>query len=273
MPNVLPAWVGELTDPRRAEDMAGLADRLVPLAEHSIDVAKRLQEQLSELNAPFESDALQAMIDALHARAAQAYTEVAEEIGNSGRARVERILTMAGSRAELQEQLAAEVFPELAAEQRKIAEQLGDRTAKAIGETVMTLLDQSTELATAVNALIHDVLPTAQEGLTLAGRISNLSGRVRQGGQGKIPADLRREAAETAASYDETVARLEMEWAMLGSRTATVRAAMSGARESAFSRITAEMTKAMEELAPGHVKALNEAEAKGMALVAEAIGR
>jgi hypothetical protein len=91
--------------------MAGLADRLVPLAEHSIDVAKRLQEQLSELNAPFEADALQAMIDALHTRAAQAYTEVAEEIGNSGRSRVERILTRAGSRAELKDRLAAEVFP------------------------------------------------------------------------------------------------------------------------------------------------------------------
>ncbi|MEO5877361.1 MAG: hypothetical protein ABIS86_13525 [Streptosporangiaceae bacterium] len=273
MPNVLPAWVGELTDPRRAEDLAGLADRLVPLAEHSIDVSKRLQEQLSELNAPFESEALQAMVDALHTRAAQAYTEVTEEIGNSGRARVERILTRAGSRPELRERLAAEVFPELAAEQRKIAEQIGDRTAKAISDTVMTLLDQSTELATAVSTLIHQVLPAAQEGLTLAGRISNLSGRVRTAGHGDIPADLLREAAETAGAYDETVARLEMEWSVLGARTATVRAAMSGARESAFSQITAQMTAAMEDLAPGHVKALNVAEAKGMALVAEAIGR
>jgi hypothetical protein len=68
------------------------------------------------------------------------------------------------------------------------------------------------------------------------------------------------------------VARLELEWSALGARSATVRAALRGAEESAFSHVTEEMTRCVEELAPRHVKALNEAEAKARTLFEESRG-
>jgi hypothetical protein len=62
MPNDLPAWVAELTDPRRATTPDELADRLVPLAEHAIDVSRRLQTLLSELNEPFQREKLYELV-------------------------------------------------------------------------------------------------------------------------------------------------------------------------------------------------------------------
>jgi hypothetical protein len=51
-----------------------------------------------------------------------------------------------------------------------------------------------------------------------------------------------------------------------------VRAALRGAEESAFSHVTEEMTRCVEELAPRHLKALNEAEAKARTLFEEPRG-
>jgi hypothetical protein len=65
------------------------------------------------------------------------------------------------------------------------------------------------------------------------------------------------------------VSRLELEWAELGARAATVRAALRAAEETAFSEVTAGMAASVEELAASHVAVLNEAESKGMRLISE----
>ncbi|GAA3198542.1 hypothetical protein [Actinocorallia longicatena] len=270
----LPEWVAELTDPRRARTTEELADRLVPLAEQAIDISRRLQAQLTELNAPFETEALQALVDVLHTRSAQAFGEVNGEIENTGQDRVARILKRAdaapaGQRAELRERLAAEVFPALKAQQRVVCERIGDRTADAVQAAAKTLLDRTGELAAAVTDMVHQVLPAAQEGLTLAGRVSALTGRVRKAGRGDIPGDLRREAAEVAGSCEETLGRLEMEWSMIGARASTVRAALRAVEETAFSEVTQAMAHCVAELAPAHVKVLNDTEDLAIALLTE----
>ncbi|GAB3675405.1 hypothetical protein GCM10027589_45510 [Actinocorallia lasiicapitis] len=265
----LPDWVAELTDPRRAQTTEQLADRLVPLAEQAIDISRRLQAQLTELNAPFEPEALQALVDVLHTRSAQAFNEVNGEIENTGQDRVARILRRAGSRAEVRERLAAEVFPALKAQQRVVCERIGDRTADAVQSAATTLLTRTGELAAAVTAMVHQVLPAAQEGLSLAGRVSALTGRVRKAGRGPVSDELRREAAETAAACEETLGRLELEWSMIGARASSVRAALRAVEEAAFTEVTQEMSECVAELAPAHVKALNETEVRAMALLAE----
>ena len=80
MPHDLPEWVAELTDPRRAETLDELADRLVPLAEHAIDVSRRLQAQLNELNDPFKREALYGRVERLRARVGEALDEITAEI-------------------------------------------------------------------------------------------------------------------------------------------------------------------------------------------------
>jgi hypothetical protein len=113
------------------------------------------------------------------------------------------------------------------------------------------------------------VLPLAHEGLGLASRISGLAAKVRElrDGRLELPEPLREAAVGTADSYNGTIARLELEWAALGSRAAIVRAALRAAEETAFSQVTAEMTECVEELAQSHIKVLNDAEERAMALV------
>lgn len=269
MAYALPDWVQELTDPRRAETLEELADRLVPLAEQAIDVSKRLQAQLSEVSAPFETIALQALVDVLHTRSAQAFAEVNGEIQSTGQDRVDRILKKAGSRPEVRERLASEVFSALRTQQRVVTERIGDRTADAVQNAAKTMLDRTGQLAASVTEMVQQVLPAAQEGLTLAGRISQLTTDVRKAGRGEIPADLKRQATEVAATSDETMSRLEFEWSVIGARAATVRAALRAVEETAFSEVTQTMAACVAELAPGHVRVLNETENKALAILAE----
>ncbi|MGH3240375.1 MAG: hypothetical protein ACRDNL_08335 [Spirillospora sp.] len=270
MPHDLPAWVAELTDPRRAATLDELADRLVPLAEHAIDVSRRLQAQLNELNDPFKREALYGRVERLKARVGEALDEITAEIAASGEERIERVVADWADRAgpgergarerEVRRRLDRDIVPVLSKRQQDVAERVAERTSTALEEATQTLLTRVEELAKAVTDLIHDVLPLAREGLTLASRISTLSGQARKAGRGPVPDDLKDASAETARAFDEAVARLELEWAALGARSASVRAALRGAEESAFSWVTEEMTRCVEELAPEHVKALNEAE-------------
>ncbi|RFU41765.1 hypothetical protein DZF91_10095 [Actinomadura logoneensis] len=277
MAHDLPGWVAELTDPRRASTLDELADRLVPLAEHAIDVSRRLQALLNELNDPFKRDALYGRVDRLKTRAGEAMDEITAEIAASGAERVERIWSdwlertlpadRAGDRArELRRRLEGEIVPELTRRQREVAEKVAGRTSAALEEATQTLLTRVEELAKAVTELIHGVLPMAREGLALASRISGLSTRARQSGRGPVPDDLREESTELSRTFDEAVARLELEWATLGARSATVRAALRAAEETAFSHVTQEMTDCVEELAPEHVRALQETEARAATL-------
>ncbi|MFB4311548.1 hypothetical protein [Actinomadura sp. GTD37] len=282
MAHDLPAWVAELTDPRRAETLDELADRLVPLAEHAIDVSRRLQAQLNELNDPFKREALYGRVERLKARVGEALDEITAEISASGEERIERVWADFAGRAgpgdrgarerELRRLLDRDVVPVLSKQQQDVAERVAERTSGALEEATQTLLTRVEQLAKAVTDLIHDVLPLAREGLTLASRISALSGHARKTGRGPIPAELKSAGAETSGAFDEAVARLELEWSALGARSASVRAALRGAEESAFSHVTEEMTRCVEELAPRHVKALNEAEAKARTLFEEARG-
>lgn len=283
MSHDLPGWVAELTDPRRAQTLDELADRLVPLAEHAIDVSRRLQAQLNELNEPFKREALYGRVERLKARAGEALDEVTGEIARSGERRIERLWADWAGRArpaggdagraahaarerELRRLLDRDVVAVLSERRREAAERVAERTSRALEQATRTLLTRVEELAKAVTALVHDVLPLAREGLDLAGRISALSGSARRAGRGPVPADLAGSAAEVARAFDEAVARLELEWAALGARSATVRAALRGAEESAFSHVTEEMTRCVQDLAPEHVKALNEAEERARAL-------
>ncbi|GAA1868664.1 hypothetical protein GCM10009736_40160 [Actinomadura bangladeshensis] len=282
MAHDLPAWVAELTDPRRAATLDELADRLVPLAEHAIDVSRRLQAQLNELNDPFKREALYGRVERLKARVGEALDEITAEIAASGAERIERVWADWTEQAgpgehgarhrELRRLLDRDVVAVLSRQQQDVAEQVAERTSTALEEATQTLLTRVEELAKAVTDLIHDVLPLAREGLTLASRISALSGHARKAGRGPVPDELRSAGAETSRAFDEAVARLELEWAALGARSATVRAALRGAEESAFSHVTEEMTRCVEELAPRHVKALNEAEAKARTLFEESRG-
>ncbi len=269
----LPGWVAELTDPRRSRTLDELADRLVPLAEHAIDVSRRLQAQLNELNEPFKRDALYERVERLKARAGEALQEVNGEIEASGRERVERVWAdwaerpgAADRERELRRFMDGDLVPALSRRQRDVAERVAARTAAALEDATRTLLTRVEELAKAVTDLIHEVLPLAREGLSLAGQISSLSTRARQAGRGPIPDELRKAAAGTAHAFDEAVARLELEWAALGARSATVRAALRGAEETAFSSVAEALTRCVEELAPEHVKALNEVEARARGL-------
>ncbi|MEV5830330.1 hypothetical protein AB0L25_32675 [Spirillospora sp. NPDC052242] len=282
MSHDLPGWVAELTDPRRAQTLDELADRLVPLAEHAIDVSRRLQAQLNELNDPFKREALYGRVERLKARAGEALDEVTGEIARSGERRIERLWADRAGRAgpaggadpaahaarerELRRRLDRDVVAVLSERQREAAERVAERTSRALEQATQTLLTRVEELAKAVTALVHDVLPLAREGLDLAGRISALSGSARRAGRGPVPADLAGSAAEVARAFDEAVARLELEWAALGARSATVRAALRGAEETAFSHVTEEMTRCVQDLAPAHVKALAEAEERARAL-------
>ncbi|SFO66951.1 MULTISPECIES: hypothetical protein [Actinomadura] len=282
MPHDLPAWVAELTDPRRAETLDELADRLVPLAEHAIDVSRRLQAQLNELNDPFKREALYGRVERLKARAGEALEEITSEIAASGEERIERVWAEWAGQAgpggrgpqerELRRVLDREIVPVLSRQQQEVAARVAERTSTALEAATQKLLTRVEELAKAVTDLIHDVLPLAREGLALASRISTLSGHARKTGRGPVPDELKDAGAETSRAFDEAVARLELEWAALGARSATVRAALRGAEESAFSQVTEEMTRCVEELAPRHVQALNEAEAKARSLFEEARG-
>lgn len=282
MAHDLPEWVAELTDPRRAETLDELADRLVPLAEHAIDVSRRLQAQLNELNDPFKREALYGRVERLKARAGEAMEEITAEIAASGEERIERVFADWTDRAgpagdgdrgrEMRRRLDRDVVPALSRQQQDVAERVAERTSKALEEATQLLLTRVEELAKAVTDLIHDVLPLAREGLTLASRISALSGHARKAGRGPVPAELKDAGAETSRAFDEAVARLELEWSALGARSATVRAALRGAEEAAFSQVTEEMTRCVEELAPRHVQALNEAEAKARSLFEESRG-
>ncbi|MFG2085362.1 MULTISPECIES: hypothetical protein [unclassified Spirillospora] len=279
MAHDLPAWVAELTDPRRAATLDELADRLVPLAEHAIDVSRRLQAQLNELNDPFKREALYGRVERLKARAGEALDEITAEIAASGEERIERVWADWAERAgpgghgererELRRRLDRDIVPVLFKQQQDVAERVAERTSGALEEATQTLLTRVEELAKAVTDLIHDVLPLAREGLTLASRISTLSGHARKAGRGPVPDELKEAGAETARAFDEAVARLELEWAALGARSASVRAALRGAEESAFSRVTEEMTRCVEDLAPEHVRALNEAETRARSLFDE----
>lgn len=285
MAHDLPGWVAELTDPRRAATLDELADRLVPLAEHAIDVSRRLQALLNELNDPFKREALYGRVERLKARAAEALEEITAEITASGEERLQRVWSDWAERAgpddgadradradrerELRRKLDAAVVPALDRQQRDVAERVAARTSAAMEDATRTLLTRVEELAKAVTDLIHDVLPLAREGLTLASRISTLSSHARQAGRGPIPEPLKEASDETSRAFDEAVARLELEWSALGARSASVRAALRGAEESAFSHVTEEMTRCVEELAPEHVKALNEAEAKARTFLDE----
>ncbi|MFC4905896.1 hypothetical protein [Actinomadura gamaensis] len=277
MAHDLPGWVAELTDPRRASTLDELADRLVPLAEHAIDVSRRLQALLNELNDPFKRDALYGRVDRLKSRSGEAMDEITAEIAASGAERVERIWadwldrTRPGDRGsgrarELRRRLEGEIVPELTRRQRDVAEQVAARTSSALEEATQTLLTRVEELAKAVTELIHGVLPMAREGLALASRISGLSTRARQVGRGPVPDEMREETVEITRTFDEAVARLELEWATLGARSATVRAALRAAEETAFSHVTQAMTQCVEELAPEHVRVLQETEARAATL-------
>ncbi|WP_157430489.1 hypothetical protein [Actinomadura macra] len=282
MAHDLPGWVAELTDPRRAQTLDELADRLVPLAEHAIDVSRRLQAQLNELNDPFKREALYGRVERLKARAGEALEEITAEIAASGEERIERVWADWAERAgpgdrgarerELRRRLDSDIVPALSRQQQDVAERVAARTSAALEEATQTLLTRVEELAKAVTDLIHEVLPLAREGLSLASRISTLSSHARKAGRGPIPGELKDAGAETARAFDEAVARLELEWAALGARSASVRAALRGAEESAFSQVTEEMTRCVEELAPEHVKALNEAEARARTLFGEPAG-
>lgn len=282
MAHDLPEWVAELTDPRRAQTLDELADRLVPLAEHAIDVSRRLQAQLNELNDPFKREALYGRVERLKARVGEALEEITAEIAASGEERIERVWTDWTDRAgpagngargrEMRRRLDRDVVPALSRQQQDVAERVAERSSKALEEATQLLLTRVEELAKAVTDLIHDVLPLAREGLTLASRISALSGHARKAGRGPVPDELQDAGAQTSRAFDEAVARLELEWSALGSRAATVRAALRGAEEAAFSQVTEEMTRCVEELAPRHVQALNEAEAKARSLFEESLG-
>ncbi|MEV0665259.1 hypothetical protein ACIBI3_30750 [Actinomadura luteofluorescens] len=282
MAHDLPEWVAELTDPRRAQTLDELADRLVPLAEHAIDVSRRLQAQLNELNDPFKREALYGRVERLKARVGEALEEITAEIAASGEERIERVWTDWTDRAgpagngargrEMRRRLDRDVVPALSRQQQDVAERVAERSSKALEEATQLLLTRVEELAKAVTDLIHDVLPLAREGLTLASRISALSGHARKAGRGPVPDELKDAGAETSRAFDEAVARLELEWSALGARSATVRAALRGAEEAAFSQVTEEMTRCVEELAPRHVQALNEAEAKARSLFEESLG-
>ncbi|SNS07138.1 hypothetical protein [Actinomadura mexicana] len=282
MAHDLPEWVAELTDPRRAETLDELADRLVPLAEHAIDVSRRLQAQLNELNDPFKREALYGRVERLKARVGEAMEEITTEIAASGEERIERVWADWTDRAgpagggaqgrEMRRRLDRDVVPALSRQQQDAAERVAERSSKALEEATQLLLTRVEQLAKAVTDLIHDVLPLAREGLTLASRISALSGHARKAGRGLVPDELKDAGAETSRAFDEAVARLELEWSALGARAATVRAALRGAEEAAFSQVTEEMTRCVEELAPRHVQALNEAEAKARSLFEESRG-
>jgi hypothetical protein len=275
MPHQFPAWVGELTDPRRATTVDGVADRLAGLAEHAIDVSKRMQALLAELNAPFQREALYERVDRLNARATEAVEEVAGEIDASGQQRLDRVWAAwherdAGtSDEEFRKRLDVDIIPLLSRQQRVVAAQVQDRTAAAANTAKTTMLNRVEELAISVTELIHEVLPLGHEGLTLASRISTLSGQARRttGGYGPLPGDLAAEAAALSAEYDEAVARLELEWAALGARTAMVKAALRAVEESAFSEVATAMTECVEELAVAHVNVLDEVEARALALI------
>lgn len=279
MAHDLPGWVAELTDPRRARTLDELADRLVPLAEHAIDVSRRLQAQLNELNDPFKREALYGRVERLKARAGEALEEITAEIAASGDERLERLWADWAERAgsdgtggrdareeELRRRLDRDVVPVLSRSRRDVAERVAARTSGALEEATQTLLTRVEELARAVTDLITEVLPLAREGLALANRVSGLSAQARKAGRGPIPEEMKDAGAGTARAFDEAVARLELEWAALGARSATVRAALRAAEENAFSHVTEEMTRCVEELAPEHVRALNEAEARARAL-------
>ncbi|GLZ05489.1 hypothetical protein Acsp03_29550 [Actinomadura sp. NBRC 104412] len=283
MEHDLPAWVAELTDPRRARTVDELADRLVPLAEHAVDVSRRMQALLNELNDPFRQDAMHGRVERLKERSGEALDEITEEIAASGRERVDRIWSgwrerVAAGGADgpdedvLRRRLDADIVPLVTLQAQEAARCVAAATSEGLGEAARTLLTRIDELAKVVTELIHDVLPLAREGLTLAGRISALSTRARQAPRGPVPDDLRDEGEETARAFDEAVARLELEWAALGSRAAGVRAALRGAEETAFSQVTGTMTRCVEELAPEHVRALDEAEARARALLEEIVG-
>jgi len=274
MPHEFPAWVGELTDPRRATTLEELADRLTGLAEHAIDVSKRLQALLTELNAPFQRDALYERVERLDARAAEAVDEVSGEISTSGQQRLDRVWAAwherdAGSDEEFRKRLDADVVPLLSRQQRAVGDQLKDRTAAAVSTAKTTLLGRVEELAVSVTELIHEILPLGHEGLTLASRISALSGRARRttGGYGPVTGDLSGDAALVSAEYDEAIARLELEWAALGARTAMVKSALRAVEETAFSEVAMALTRCVEELATAHVNVLDEVEERGLALV------
>jgi hypothetical protein len=279
MAHDLPGWVAELTDPRRARTLDELADRLVPLAEHAIDVSRRLQAQLNELNDPFKREALYGRVERLKARAGEALEEITAEIAASGDERLERLWADWAERTgsdgtggrdareeELRRRLDRDVVPVLSRSRQDVAERVAARTSGALEEATQTLLTRVEELARAVTDLITEVLPLAREGLALANRVSGLSAQARKAGRGPIPEELKDAGAGTARAFDEAVARLELEWAALGARSATVRAALRAAEENAFSHVTEEMTRCVEELAPEHVRALNEAEARARAL-------
>ncbi|GAA3507906.1 hypothetical protein [Actinomadura keratinilytica] len=279
MAHELPGWVAELTDPRRATTLDELADRLVPLAEHAIDVSRRLQALLNELNDPFRREALYGRVERLRTRADEALGEVGDELAAAGQERLRRVLAALpaqpsapdgdGRAAELRRRLDAAVGPDLARCRRQVAEQVAERTSAALEEATRTLLTRVEELASAVTDLIHDVLPLAREGLELADRVSALSGRCRRAGGGPIPEPLRAAGADTARAFDEAVARLELEWAALGARSATVRAALRGAEEAAFSQVADALTRSVRDLAPEHVRSLDEAEARARDLLEE----
>lgn len=263
MPHVFPDWVAELTDPRRAGTLEELADRLVPLAEQAIDVSRRLQEQLTAINAPFETDALHTLVDGLQRRAEGAFAEVNSGIEGTTRSRLERVLAREG--AGVRAGLRAELAPALADQHRLVAERLGACTGEAVQGAAKVLLDRATELARSVSGVVRQVLPAAQEGLALAGRISALTGRVREAGRGEVPAGLRGEAVDLAAHADETLARLELEWSMAGARAAAVRTAMRAAEEAAFSEVTSALSGAVAELAPEHIRVLGDLETRAVA--------
>ncbi|QKG25684.1 hypothetical protein [Actinomadura verrucosospora] len=279
MAHELPEWVAELTDPRRARTLDELADRLVPLAEHAIDVSRRLQAQLNELNDPFKREALYGRVERLKARAGEAMEEITAEIAASGDERLDRLWAdwaertgpdgRAAREEELRRRLDSDVVPVLSRSRRDVAERVAARTSAALEQATQTLLTRVEELARAVTDLITEVLPLAREGLALASRISALSAQARRSGRGPIPDELRDAGAGTARAFDEAVARLELEWAALGARSASVRAALRAAEESAFSHVTEEMTRCVEELAPEHVRALNEAETRARGLFGE----
>ncbi|REE98792.1 hypothetical protein [Thermomonospora umbrina] len=292
VPHDLPAWVAELTDPRRARTLDELADRLVPLAEHAIDVSRRLQGLLAELNEPFKRESLYERVERLKARVDEAFGEVSAEITASGRERRDRIRAACEESAaaavrpdamspppdvvrwagELRARLEDEVGPLITRQEHAVAERVEARSATALDEATQVMLARVEELAKAITDLIHEVLPLAREGLALAGRISALSGRCRSHGRGPIPPELGEEAATAAGAFDEAVGRLELEWSALGARCATVRAALRAAEETAFSQVTNAMAYCVEELAPSHVAALGDAEARAMSLLRELTG-
>jgi hypothetical protein len=291
----LPAWVTELTDPRRASSRDELADRLSTLAEQAIDVSRRLQAQLNELNAPFQQDELHAVVDRLKVRTHEALTEVYTEISASRSERLDRIMAMCGDRigdlttdgtadgtadsepdvgagaergaSELRRVLETEIEPALARQEASVVERVADDAASALREATGILLARVDELAVAVTDLIHQVLPMAREGLTLAGRVSELAGRAREGGRGPVEAELAAEADTLVGDFDASMGRLELEWAALGARSSTVRAALRGAEEAAFSQVAAAVSDCVGRLAAAHVKALADAEDRARELI------